>query len=375
MTDLLREPGVEPAARRRRPATDELIGASHRRQFGRELDWLAGRDEAPPVAPRARHEPVSLVIPALNEEAGLARTLADARRVFAAGGIPVEIIVVDDGSEDGTADVARRGGARVVGHLYGRGYGYALRSGILAATHDTIIICDADGTYPLDRASDLLAEYGKGYDLVIGARTGPHFRGGLFKGIARRFFHRLCECATGTRIADANSGLRVFRKSAILPYLPMMCTGFSFTTSQTLCFLLLSRPVAYVPIEYHARLGRTKIRHVRDAMRTAQYIFQMFVMFNPVKLFTVMAFVPAAAGLGALLTQAVAAAAGASLAWTPTVVVASMAPGASAVLFGMGFVTYGVSRPRWPDAVSGQAPPTSESGVQKSRQCAASSAT
>ncbi len=315
------------------------------------LDRAAFR-QARPVG-RTRNA-ITLLIPAFNEETGLAHTIEQARRVFEDADIDAEIIVVDDGSTDGTAGVATRQGARVVKHLYGRGYGHALRSGILEASHEAIVICDADGTYPLERIPDLLTMFDKGYDLVIGARTGKHFWGSFVKEVARRFFHWLCESATGTKIADANSGLRVFRRSVILPHLPKMCTGFSFTTSQTLCFHLLSRTVGYVPVEYHARIGKTKVRHIKDSLRTAQYIFQMFAIFNPVKLFTVLAFVPFLAGTGVLAGQTAAALAAGAGSWWKAGVLAGFAYLISAVLFSAGFVTYGVSRQRWPDAVGGQ---------------------
>ncbi len=297
---------------------------------------------------------VSLIIPALNEEAGLAKTIRHAQEILDRYGDEYEVLVVDDGSSDRTPDVAHDSGARLIQHLYGRGYGHALRSGILAARHDSIVITDADGTYPMERIPDLLDTYREGYDLVIGARSGKHYRGGFVKDIARRFFRRMCESASGTRIPDANSGLRVFRRSTILPHLPMMCTGFSFTTSQTLCFMLLSRPVAFVPIDYHERIGSTKVRILTDSLRTAQYIFQMYAIFNPVKLFWTLAVFPFVTGLALLGLRVGALLRGWSGPWWEATVLGGITMALAAVLFGMGFITFGVARQRWPDAVSGQ---------------------
>lgn len=334
---------------------------------GVSRDWhargLAGAAVTPRIQPSATNQvpddkkappTVSLILPALNEEHGLKATINEAHRVFREHGIAAEIIVVDDGSSDATADVARACGAHVVRHLYGRGYGYALRSGILSARSDTVVIADADGTYPLNRIPDLLAMHARGYDLVIGARDRRQLRDGLPKRIARRFFKWMCESATGMRIADVNSGMRVFRRSLVVPYLPMMCNGFSFTTSQTLCTLLLSRSVGYVPIEYRARIGTTKVRHFVDALRTAQYIVSMFVMFNPIKLFTMLALPPLAAGLLVLLTTIGCNAFGIPVCWWRGLTLSGMALSLSAILMGMGFVTFGVSRQRYPDPVSGE---------------------
>ena len=302
---------------------------------------------------RPRPEPVTLLIPAYNEETGLAQTIEQAREMFVSCGVDAEIVVVDDGSSDRTAEVARAGGARVVRHLYGRGYGLALRTGILEAKHEIIVICDADGTYPLDRVPDLLNMFHQGYDLVIGARTGRHFWGSLVKEVARRFFLRMCESATGTHIVDANSGLRVFRRSTILPHLPKMCTGFSFTTSQTLCFHLLSRPVGYMPIDYHERIGKTKVRHIRDSIRTAQYILQMFVIFNPIKLFTLLALWPVLLGMLVLGGQSVLAVAGYGGSWYGACILSFISFFFAGLLFCTGFAIYGISRQRWPDPVGG----------------------
>lgn len=296
---------------------------------------------------------LSLLIPMRNEERAIEATIRAAKNVFSEHEIEAEILVIDDGSQDRSAEIARAHGARVVSHLYGRGYGYALRTGVLAAKYDTLVISDADGTYPLEKIPMLLETYERGYDLVIGARTGRHFRGSLTKGVARRLFHFMCETAAGVHVPDANSGLRVFRRSALLPYLPMMCTTFSFTTSQTLCFLLLSRPVVFVPIEYHERVGRTKVKHFRDSIRTMQYIMQMFAIFNPVKLFTLLSFLPTAIAILALVAQTGLSVLGLGGSWGTALLLSLVSLGIAGMLFGTGFIIYGVTRQRWPDMVSG----------------------
>ena len=229
---------------------------------------------------------VSVIIPAYNEEMAIAETVTQVRQAVAAA--ETEIIVVDDCSSDETAKRAREAGATVVRHPVNHGYGAALMTGIRAAAHDTIVITDADGTYPNGQMPDLLAEFGKGFDMVVGARTGSHYRESFMKMPLRLLLKWLVEWTTGREIPDINSGLRVFSKQTILTYLGHLCRTFSFTTSLTLAYMMTGKSVAYVPIEYHERVGSSKVRLIRDSLRTLQYIVQAILYYNPLKLFLLM---------------------------------------------------------------------------------------
>jgi glycosyltransferase involved in cell wall biosynthesis len=200
----------------------------------------------------------------------------------------------------------------VVRHPHNLGYGRSIKDGIAAAANDTLVIADADGTYPLDRIPSMLEEYRKGFDMVVGARHGRHYRDSLLKFPLRLFLKWLVEFATGRDVPDVNSGLRVFSKATVQPSLRLLSDSFSFTTSLTLCYMMTGRFVAYVPIPYHPRVGTSKVRLVRDSLRTLQYIVQALVYFNPVKAFLLpclaclavagFAFVAAALGMaGALM--------------------------------------------------------------------------
>ncbi|RME78858.1 MAG: glycosyltransferase family 2 protein, partial [Chloroflexi bacterium] len=116
---------------------------------------------------------LSVIIPAYNEENGVAGQVENIRRVLAGQNIPHEIIVVDDGSSDGTATAARQTGARVLHHPRNRGYGAALKTGIRAARHELVAIIDADGTYPADALPAMLEKMDE-YDMVVGARTAEN---------------------------------------------------------------------------------------------------------------------------------------------------------------------------------------------------------
>lgn len=227
----------------------------------------------------------TVLVPALNEEQGIADVI---RRLSTLQPKP-EIIVIDDGSSDTTGDLARSAGAKVIVHPMSGGYGRSLKDGILAAGNDVIVITDADGTYPIERIPDLLKEFDKGHDMVVGARQGKHYRGTFLKMPARLVFKWLVEFTTGRRIPDINSGLRVFRKSTMLPYMNDLCSGFSFTTTITLIYCLTGKFIQYLPIDYAKRSGSSKVRIVRDSIRTLQYITEVIALYNPLKLFVLFA--------------------------------------------------------------------------------------
>src|SRR5207253_4192166 len=118
---------------------------------------------------------ISVVIPAFNEEKGIATVIGELRRILQEKQISPEIIVIDDGSTDSTAGNALAAGARLLQHRSNRGYGAALKSGIANASHDLIVITDADGTYPAEYIPKLLEQLDRA-DMVVGARTGRNVR-------------------------------------------------------------------------------------------------------------------------------------------------------------------------------------------------------
>lgn len=249
---------------------------------------------------------ISIIIPALNEADGIQRTIESLRQALAAmAESGAEILVVDDGSIDDTGRIASAAHASVVRHPHNVGYGQALKSGILAARNDTIVIIDADLTYPAEAIPALVAEFRQGFDMVVGARTGHFYEGGVFKGPLRGVLKFLVEFSAGRRIPDANSGLRVFSRKMVLGYLPHLCNTFSFTTSLTLAYMLTGRFVTYLPISYRERVGKTKVRMFKDALRTLQYIVQAIIYYNPLKLFLLLTLITIAAAVGCFVTAAI----------------------------------------------------------------------
>jgi len=235
---------------------------------------------------------ISIVIPALNEEDAIASTVLSVKSTLqSAGLLPYEIIVVDDGSSDRTAQFARDSGARIVSHPHNVGYGQSLKDGIRAAQYDIIVISDADGTYPIESMPELIRKYQEGFDMVVGARTGEHYRESLIKAPLRKILKAIVEFTATRKIPDINSGLRVFSRTTVMSYFSHLCDTFSFTTSMTLAYMMNGRFVYYVPIAYLERSGQTKVRLFRDSMRTMQYIIEAATFYNPLKVFGFFSFI------------------------------------------------------------------------------------
>ncbi len=231
---------------------------------------------------------VSVVIPAFNEAEGIQETIAEiAASLKSADLADYEIVVVDDGSTDGTREILEKtDGIRVVRHPHNVGYGRALKTGITAARFNAVVITDADMSYPFAEAfPGLLAAYREGFDMVVGARTGAPYQSSLGKAPLRLLLKWLVEYTSGRRIPDINSGLRIFDRATSTSYFPHLCDTFSFTTSMTLSYMMTGRFVAYRAIPYRERRGKTKVRLFRDALRTLQYIVQAIVYYNPMKVF------------------------------------------------------------------------------------------
>jgi glycosyltransferase involved in cell wall biosynthesis len=237
-------------------------------------------------------ETLSLVIPCLNEEEVIVETIRKARSIFDSMDLKnYEIIIVDDGSTDQSAKRALSEGAQVIQHPHNAGYGKSIKDGISQAKHDTIIISDADGTYPLEEIPMLTQEYEKGFDMVVGARTGPHYRESWSKEFLRYILKWLVEFTAGRPIPDINSGLRIFSRKVSIQFFNRLCNTFSFTTGITLAYMMTMKYVVYVPIPYRNRVGKSKVRIFRDSMRTLQFIVEAILFYNPIKIFIVLCLV------------------------------------------------------------------------------------
>jgi glycosyltransferase involved in cell wall biosynthesis len=250
---------------------------------------------------------VSVVVPAFNEELGIAGVVSGLRAAMEGAGLKAsddyEILVVDDGSSDRTAALAEEAGARVLRHPINRGYGRALLSGFEAARFPWLLMIDADGSYPPGDAAALLPCAPR-FDMAIGARQGPLFWGSVLQAFMRWVYLTLASFVAGERIPDANSGLRLIRREALDRSMPVLCYGYSLSTTMTLSFLQGGRFVAFVPVSYIERKGSSKVRGFRDIPRTLQIMLQVILYYNPMKFAVCLAAVPAVFALLSLACYA-----------------------------------------------------------------------
>ena len=234
-----------------------------------------------------------MILPAKNEAEGLRLTLPALRMLQP----EAEVIVVDDGSTDDTAAIARAHGAIVISSPYSMGNGAAIKRGARAATSDIIVFMDADGQHDPADIPKLLAKLGDGYDMAVCARlrSGQASAG---RGLANAFYNRLASWMTGHRILDLTSGFRAVRAGKFREFLHLLPNGFSYPTTSTMAFFRSAYPVAYVPMDVGRRVGNAShIRPIRDGMRFLLIIFKIATLYSPLKLFLPVAVAFATAGL------------------------------------------------------------------------------
>lgn len=223
---------------------------------------------------------VSVVLPARNESAPIGSVVMRLRALLP----EAEVVVVDDGSNDGTGETATQAGARVVRHPYSKGNGAAIKSGARAATGNVIVFMDADGQHDPADIPALLARLDEGYDMVVGARQAGS-QASLGRGLANRFYNRLASYMTGHKVDDLTSGFRAVRAEKFREFLYLLPNGFSYPTTSTMAFFRAGYSVAYEPIHAARRVGKSHIRPLHDGLRFLLIIFKIGTLYSPLKLF------------------------------------------------------------------------------------------
>lgn len=230
-----------------------------------------------------KQETISIVIPALNEAEGISGVLAELKSLDK----DLEIIVVDDGSTDRTAELAAsHKGVTVIRHEKKKGYGAALKTGFLHAKGEYLGFLDADGTYPAKMFKTLFeALREKDFDLVVGSRFGAPGNGMPFsRKIGNIFFATLLSWLSDKKVADTASGMRMFKRSVLRRLMPLP-DGLDFTPTMTARALHEGMKVLEVPIAYHERVGRSKLSIIRDGFRFLRSIMGISRLYNPSKFF------------------------------------------------------------------------------------------
>ncbi len=238
---------------------------------------------------------LSVVIPAYNEEDGIAPILERVLKVKGAvqkspGAIEdVEVIVVNDASQDRTCDIASSyPDVTVITHSQNKGYGGALKTGFAAAKGEWIGFLDADGTYPPEEFPALCeAMVSHDADMVIGSRmTGAKSGMPIRRYIGNKFFAYLLSWIVGSAITDTASGQRVFKRT-ILPQLLPLPDGLHLTPAMSTAALHEGLNIIEVPIRYDNRVGRSKLHIVSDGFRFLNIIIRTARLYNPLKFFGV----------------------------------------------------------------------------------------
>lgn len=230
---------------------------------------------------------LSMVIPCFNEAGSIRKTLEELEQTLKGSGIDTEIIVVDDGSTDGTAEEAeelKTGSLVLVRNEVNLGYGASIKAGIRQSRYDWVGICDADGTYPVEKIADMIPFF-KDHDMVTGIRTGDVKAVPLLRRPAKWFLNRFSSYLAGRKIRDVNSGLRCFKKEYIQKFWSIFPNGFSFTTTTTMMFNMENLKVKTIPVNYYKREGKSKIRPIKDTYNFFLLIMRITMLFNPLRIF------------------------------------------------------------------------------------------
>ena len=229
----------------------------------------------------ARKTHLSIVVPAKDEAQSLAKLLPRLRSLHP----KAEIIVVDDGSQDATAETARKAGATVVSHPYSLGNGAAIKAGVRVARGELLVCMDADGQHAPEDIGQLLEMHSKGYDMVVGARTSAS-QASIGRHAANGLYNLLASWMVGHRIPDLTSGFRAVEAGRFHEFLHLLPNGFSYPTTITMAFFRAGYRVGYVPIQASKRQGRgSHIRPLRDGVRFLLIIFKIATLYSPLKIF------------------------------------------------------------------------------------------
>jgi glycosyltransferase involved in cell wall biosynthesis len=229
----------------------------------------------------AEPDRVSVLIPAFNEKHSIGALV---EKVKAAGNW-LEVVVVDDGSSDETAEAARAAGARVIRHPYNKGNGATVKSAVRQARGEFVLLMDADGQHDPEDGPELIAPLGE-YDLVVGARNWGA-QANFSRGLGNLLLARLASYLCGRKIPDLTSGFRAARRERLREFLHLLPNGFSYPTTSTMAFVRAGYNLRFVPIEGRQRTAdsRSKMRPWREGVRFLVIILRMITLFSPLRIF------------------------------------------------------------------------------------------
>lgn len=226
---------------------------------------------------------VSIIIPAYNEAPVIGNVVERAGSTMRRTGLDAEILVVDDGSDDETAAIAKRCGARVITHPYNIGNGAAVKTGIRNARGEILVMLDGDGQHDPEGIPRLLGMLGP-YDMVVGARTSDS-ETSAHRDLANMIYNWLASYVCGRRIEDLTSGFRAVKADVARGFVYLLPNTFSYPTTITMATLRSGRSLAYVPIKVSKRVGKSKIKVARDGVQFLMIVLRIATFFSPLRVF------------------------------------------------------------------------------------------
>lgn len=241
---------------------------------------------------------VTIIIPVFNEIRSIEHTLDQVNQTMSEQKANYEVVVVNDGSSDGTGEKLKEiENTHLVylEHQRNRGYGAAIKTGIRKAKYRNVVITDADGTYPIHEIPRLVNDLDQ-FDMVVGQRSYKNLPSRTVP--AKWVINKLANYVAETSIPDINSGLRAFRKKSFLNFLSIIPDGFSLTTTITLGMIIGGFDVKFVPIEYFARKGKSKIKPIKDTFNFLRLIFKIGLFLAPLRIFIPFSIIVFFTGIG-----------------------------------------------------------------------------
>ncbi len=226
---------------------------------------------------------ISVILPAYHEAEIIATVVKKVETVLQQTGLLFEIIVVDDGSTDSTGENAAAAGATVIRHPYNIGNGASVKTGIRNASGKILVMLDADGQHPPELIPQLIEKIGP-FDMAVGARTKDS-DSDKHRDIANQIYNWLASYVSGYKIEDLTSGFRAIKASAARGFVYLLPNQYSYPTTITLATLRSGRSLTYVPFEAKRRVGKSKIRILRDGLKFLMIILKIATYYSPLKIF------------------------------------------------------------------------------------------